>query len=238
MPDNAEIVGDQHNRHAETLLERAQQFQYLRLDRHIKRRRRLVGDQDVGFVGKRHGDHDALPLAAGQFMRVTVNAAGGIGNADQFQEFQHAAAGRFPAAAAVVDDRFGDLAADRVKRIERGHRLLKDHRDLGTADLVELVISQSDQFLAPIGGGASDGAVSSEQAHNAHHRLALAGAAFADDGERLAGTDIEADALDRIDRAIRRREIHFQVADRENGVFLIGHVNDPSGRARRAGRRR
>ena len=52
-----------------------QQFQDLRLHRHVKRRGGLVGDQQVGIVGKRHGDHDALPLAAGQLMRIILQAA-------------------------------------------------------------------------------------------------------------------------------------------------------------------
>ena len=36
--------------------------------------------------------------------------------------------------ALVQPDRFADLVADREDRIERGHRLLEDHRDLGAAD--------------------------------------------------------------------------------------------------------
>ena len=50
MPDDAEIVGDEHDGHAETLLQRAQEIEDLRLDRHVERRRRLVRDQESGSL--------------------------------------------------------------------------------------------------------------------------------------------------------------------------------------------
>ena len=90
MLDDAEIVGDEHDGHAETLLQRAQQIEDLRLDGHVERRRRLVGDQEIRLVGERHGDHDALALAAGHFMRIAVDAAFGFGNADELEQFEHA----------------------------------------------------------------------------------------------------------------------------------------------------
>jgi hypothetical protein len=41
---DAQIVGDQDHRHPELPLEVGQQLQDLRLDRHVERRRGLVGD--------------------------------------------------------------------------------------------------------------------------------------------------------------------------------------------------
>ena len=71
--DNAEIVGDQHDRRAGALAQVAQQVENLRLNGDVERRRGLVGDQDLGIAGQRHGDHDALPHAAGKLMRVFVD---------------------------------------------------------------------------------------------------------------------------------------------------------------------
>jgi hypothetical protein len=45
---DAEIVGDEHQRHAALLPQPHQQPQDLRLHRHVERRGRLVGDQQVG----------------------------------------------------------------------------------------------------------------------------------------------------------------------------------------------
>ena len=51
-------------------LELGQQFQDLRLDGDVEGRGRLVGDEQLGLVGQRHGDHDALALPAGKLERV------------------------------------------------------------------------------------------------------------------------------------------------------------------------
>ncbi|MDT4885592.1 hypothetical protein FQZ97_1218410 [compost metagenome] len=69
-PDNAEVMSDEDDRHAELALQFGKQHQDLRLDGDVKRGSRLVGDQDVGVVGKRHGDHHALALAARQLVRI------------------------------------------------------------------------------------------------------------------------------------------------------------------------
>ena len=72
---DAEIVGDQHHGHVELGFELEQKLQDLRLDGHVERRGRLVGDKQVGVVGERHGDHHALPLAARELMRIGRRAA-------------------------------------------------------------------------------------------------------------------------------------------------------------------
>ena len=54
----------------------AQQLQNLRLDGGVERGGRLVRDQQIGISGERHRDHDALDLAAGEFVRIGRPAAG------------------------------------------------------------------------------------------------------------------------------------------------------------------
>ncbi len=62
---DAEIVGDEQQAHAEPRPDLGEQRQNLRLHGDIERGGRLVGNQQVGLVGKRHRDHHALALAAG-----------------------------------------------------------------------------------------------------------------------------------------------------------------------------
>ncbi len=50
--------------------ERPQQIEDLRLDRHVERGRRLVGDQELRLAGERHRDHRALAHATGELVRV------------------------------------------------------------------------------------------------------------------------------------------------------------------------
>ncbi|MCY1238607.1 hypothetical protein D9M72_513520 [compost metagenome] len=70
--DDAEIVGDQHQRRAGVFDEFVKQVEDLRLHRHVERGRRLVGNQKVRLAGNRHGDHHALALAARELVRVEI----------------------------------------------------------------------------------------------------------------------------------------------------------------------
>jgi hypothetical protein len=47
-----------------------QEIEDLRLHRDIERRRRLVGEQQGRPAQQRHGDHDALAHAAGEFVGI------------------------------------------------------------------------------------------------------------------------------------------------------------------------
>ena len=64
------------------------QLEDLRLHGDVERGGRLVGDQEIGLVGQRHGDHDALALAAGQLMRIAGEPRRRIGYADLRQHFE------------------------------------------------------------------------------------------------------------------------------------------------------
>jgi hypothetical protein len=74
---------------------------------------------------------------------------------------------------------FHHLLADREDRIERGHRLLEDHRDVAAASLAHLLFGEVEQVLPleqdlalrhPAGLG--------EQAHDRERRDRLAAAGF------------------------------------------------------------
>ena len=77
-------------RHAELRLQVLQQLQDLRLHGDVERGRRLVGDEQVGAVGERHGDHHALALAARELMRIGAEPLGRIDDADLGQKLDDA----------------------------------------------------------------------------------------------------------------------------------------------------
>ena len=58
----------------------AKQVQHFRLNGYVERRRRLVGDQKLGLVGNRHGDHHPLALAAGKLVWIGVKPPLGFGD--------------------------------------------------------------------------------------------------------------------------------------------------------------
>ena len=107
-----------------------QEVKDFRLDGDIQRGGRLVGDKQVGFVDQRHRDHDALQLSAGEFMRVLLQAAFDVVDADAFEQGFAAGVDVSGCSFRVVRaDRFAKLFADAHVRVQRGHRLLEDHAD-------------------------------------------------------------------------------------------------------------
>ena len=66
-------------------LEVFEQIQHLRLHGDVERGDGFVGDQDFRIERQRAGDADALPLAAGEFVRIAFHRAGI--EADQAQQF-------------------------------------------------------------------------------------------------------------------------------------------------------
>ena len=117
------------------------QVEDLRLDGHVERGGRLVGDQQLGVAGEGHGDHHALAHTAGELVRVVVDALLGGRDADQLQQLDGARSR--PARSVMFRcscSDFADLAADGQHRVERGHRVLEDHGDLVAADMAHLVL--------------------------------------------------------------------------------------------------
>src|SRR5690606_2432781 len=71
--DDAEVVRDEDHGHVALALQLREQLHDLGLHGHVERGGRLVRDQHLGVERDRHGDHDALPHAAGELVRVVVD---------------------------------------------------------------------------------------------------------------------------------------------------------------------
>src|SRR5207248_6632734 len=100
---------------------------------------------------------------------------------------------------------------------------LEDHRHPSAAQPVQLAFGESGQFGAVQGDGSGDlGA--GVQAHHGHRGDGLAGAGLADDAERPAAADVEGEAVDGADRALRGGEGDRQVPYGEER-FGIGGVD-------------
>ena len=65
-------MGDVERRDPVGLGEVADHVQHVRLRGHVQGGGRLVEHDDLGAVGERHGDGDALLLAAGQLVRIAL----------------------------------------------------------------------------------------------------------------------------------------------------------------------
>ena len=195
----------------------------------------VVGSSAIrsfGLVGERHRDHRALAHPARELVRVVVDAALRVGDPDQPEQLDRAPSRAACLGTSLVGlDRLDDLVADLVERVQRGQRVLEDHRDLVAAharaarSVVELA-----QVAALEHDPARDPRVRRPgQAQDRQVGDALAAARLADDAERLAVLDRERDAVDGLDDAVLGLEAGPEVVDLEQR--LTGSA--PAGRGRR-----
>ena len=207
-------MGDEEQRRAVAAAQVEQKVDDLRLDRHVQRRRRLVGDQQTGFADQRDGDHRALAHAAGQLMRIAVMDPGRTGDTDTGQSLDGPLPRLRAADGEMGANGLADLVADREHRIERAHRLLEDHADPAAANAPQPGVRQSDQVL-PLehrtADDMADGRRQKAEQGQAGHRLAAA--AFPDDADPFARQDVEADIPGRLHLVAPGPERHTKPAD-------------------------
>jgi len=183
------------------------------LNRYVERRCRFVGDQDRGFAGDRHRDHRALQHAAGKFERILLRAFGGIRDPRCGEQLDCTIGRLRGGEAAMHDQRFGDLIANRHRRVQRRHRVLEDHADLGAAHVRAVDQLAAQNVVAAQAGAAARDAAGRHwnQSHDALHRHRFAAAGLADNRQRFAGFDGEAHAAHRVDGAAVGIEFDVQV---------------------------
>ena len=216
--DHAHVMGDEDHAHVHLVLQLADQLQDLRLDGHVQRRGRLVGDQELRLARQRHGDHHALAHATRELVREAVQHILRLGDAHQLQHAQRLGARAGAVHALVHADGFGDLLTGREHRVQRGHGLLEDHGHVGAAHLAHLRLRRPGhvQHLAAAPAqqrrAAHDlAAAMLDQAHQRQRGDRLARARLADDGQGLATIDVEGQLAHGIDNALGAGETHAQV---------------------------
>ena len=196
--DDAEVMGDEEDRHPALRLERAQQVEHLRLDRDVERGGRLVRHQQLGFAGERERDHHALLHPAGELERIVVDAARTVGDADRVEQLDRPRARFLATDAGMPGEHFADLPPDREHRVQARRRLLEDHRHPPSADVAHPRLGQGEQLgVAEADAAGGDPAGLGQEAHQRECGHALAAARLADDRERLPPRHVEVDAVER-----------------------------------------
>ena len=142
-------MADQQQGHAVLLHQLADHVQHFTLDGHVQRGGRFVGNQQVWPAGQCDGDDHTLALAARQLVRVGVQPLPGLRQLHPLQQAQRLGAGGASAQAFVQAQRFGNLPADGVQRVECGHRLLEHHGQPVAPQSAPVRLGQADQ-LAPV----------------------------------------------------------------------------------------
>ena len=223
---NAQVMGDHDDGHAQLVAQVVHQLQDLCLDRHVQRGGRLVGDQQLRLTGQRNGDHNALAHTAGQLVRVLLQAAVRLVDADQLQQLPSAGPSFLLGLFGVQQDDLDDLVADGVHRVQARHRVLEDDGDLVAANFAELLLGHFVDLVAIEPHRAADQPAGvGGQAHDGVGRDRLAGAGLADDAQHVALVHAEGHAVQRLDLARGGEEGQAFVLDFKN---FFAHVAPPS----------
>ena len=184
--DHGEIVRDQDERHVTLLLQVRKQVQDLLLNGHVQRCGGFVGDQQPGIAGNCHCNHHPLVHPAREQMGEGGDALFRTRNADLAEQFDAARPCRGARQAEMHPQGLADLPANGEARVEAGHRLLEDHRDVFADELPSGAGRQRQQVdtvetkhvRLHLAGAAN-------QPHHGQHGDGLAGAGFADNAQHL-----------------------------------------------------
>ena len=178
------------------MLQVVEQVDDLRLDRHVERGDRLVGDDQLRPQRERAGDADALALAAGELVRVAVVVL--RVQADELEQVLHRP---LDARASVLTFWIRNGAPTIVPTVCRGFsdeygswKIICMSRRSGRIWPLRQV-----RDVAALEDDLAAGRLEQPGEQPAGGRLAAAG--LADQAERLARADVEVDAVDGLHRA-------------------------------------
>lgn len=217
VADRLNVMADEDHRQTELLLEIGEEVEDLRAHRHVQRGGRLIGDDRLRAQGQSAGDGHTLPLPTRELARERIQHGGR--QAHHVGELLHAGLALGRRTDLVHMQRIGQLLADDHAGVERGGRILEDHR-------------HDPAHGAPIGGAAFGHLPTLEEDLPVGRRLqathdigqgGLAGAGFTDQADPLPRGEREGDIVDGLDpvrledRAGAGLEVHLDVAQIDDG---------------------
>ena len=119
---------------------------------------------------------------------------------------------------------FHQLLAHAHIRIQRGHGILENHRDLLSAQLVQLVFRQVEDFTPVEFSGAANHTVSSQQAHQRKGSLGFSGTGLTHDPQRFTRTQVKVEIVDGGNIPVRRFKGHAEVFHIQQKIVLLLHL--------------
>ncbi len=189
--------------------------EHVRLRRHVEAGRRLVEHDQARPAGERHGQPDALLLAARELVRVAAQVGRVVRQRHLAHDLRDAGGALLRARAEVVHlERLAQLLADAQGRVERCCRVLRHVGDeasahgaaTGAREREDVDVANADAAARDLGA-----APRVAEQRKADGRLARAG--FAHEAEHLAGCDRERDLVDDVDLGVAQDDA--QALDRD-----------------------
>ena len=223
-PHDAQIMGDEQHRQPLGRLQLGQQVQDLRLHRHIQRRRRLIGNEQLRPIGQRHRDHHPLALPARQLVRIGGQPFFGIADADPQKKRQRPLPRRLTLQRLMQREAFANLPLNRVQGVQTGHRLLEDKADVIAPHPTQFPLARPNHLAAKVGDRPAHNRIVRQQPDGRQRRDRLARPAFAHQGHGFPLGHGERHALNRRDHPAILTEADIQPFDIQNNrhwkVFL------------------
>ena len=199
--DDAEIVGDEEDGHAELFPKVAEEVEDLGLNGDVEGGGGLVRDEKAGFAGQGHGDHGTLLHAPGELVGVIPGALFGIADADKLKK-----AGDLRMEIGKIGlvelEGFADLETDGEDRIQGGGGFLENVGEFAATGLAKNIGRTGKKVGAVFPSGrASQGAGRRRGGETGESKGGggFAGTAFADDSDGFPGIDGEGEVVDRGD---------------------------------------
>src|SRR5829696_619045 len=192
VTDDVQVVRDEDVGEAEIVLQVLEQVEDLRLHGHVECGDRLVADDQLGVDRQRARDADALALTTGELVREAVVVL--WVETHDLEQLLHARLHLFLRPEPVHLERLGDDETDTFARVQRGVRILEDHRHLAPDRAHVRARELGDvPTLEPDPAGSR-----LEQPDDAARECGLPAARLPHDAERFARLDAEGDPVDRL----------------------------------------
>ena len=229
LDEQRQVVSDEDDREAELVPQVLQLLKDLTLGDHIQRRRRLVHDDDLRPQRQRHRDHDPLPHAARQLVRVAGKPV--AADTDHLKEL-HGPGTALPRGHVrqVRGERVRELSADRPHRVERVHRALQYQGDLRPAQYPQLRVVGREQVLGRLDRtvpgvqehlATGDDARRPQQPGRRHDQRGLTAAALPRQAEHLAPVQHQVGVRHRVHRIGSLAVIDAQAADLQQRLAIL-----------------
>ncbi len=230
----AEVVADEQDRGAELAAQLAHQLEDGGLDGDVEAGGRLVHDQQRRLGHQRHGDDDALLLAAGQLVRIALHHCRRVGQ-PHLAEHGNRPRPRLCGVGLAVQHRHLDqLPADGHHRIEARHRVLVDHGETVAAQTAQLFcVHRRDVAALEQDAPAGDAEPAPQVLHDGECDRRLAAAGFTDEAVRLARCDRQAHVLDDAARPLPSLGLDRQAVDGQHCSRRVSGRTISHGRPRR-----
>src|SRR5262245_23908345 len=199
VTDDADVVTDDDVAELEFVTKIKQEVEDLRPERHIERRGRFVGDDELRLECNRPSDADALALASAEGMGIAPHGVGR--EADALHEHGYPILKLASRGDAVVAQRFANDLQQGHARVERSEWVLEDHAHRPPIGLHRECRQGSQVDRLAAAALEADAARSRlENAQNATTESGLSRAALADDAESLPALEAEVDRIQRLHR--------------------------------------